>query len=135
MSGDVTGDVTGDVSGDVSGDPVVEYLRYAVPAERAAEFEAAYARAGEVLDRAPQCVDWELARRTGQTAGPGADPDPPGTVRYLLRIRWTSAEDHLRGFRQGPHFAAFFAEIRPYVTDIAEMRHYGVVAVGRPPVP
>lgn len=107
---------------------VVEYLRYAVPATAAAEFEAAYARAGAVLDRAPECVDWELARRTDSGTGAGEDPDPAGVVRYVLRIRWTSAEDHLQGFRQGPHFRGFFAEIRPYLQNLAEMRHYEVTS-------
>jgi hemoglobin len=117
----------------VSGGEVVEYLRYAVPAAEAAEFEAAYARAGEVLALAPQCLDWELARRTDETGtGPGADPDPAGTVRYVLRIRWTSATDHLQGFRQGPHFRTFFAAIRPYLGNVAEMRHYEVTGVRSP---
>lgn len=107
---------------------VVEYLRYTVPASGAAEFEAAYSRAGAVLTRAPECLDWELARRTDTGAGPGADPDPEGTVRYVLRIRWTSATDHLQGFRQGPLFREFFAEIRPYLPNITEMRHYEVTS-------
>lgn len=116
---------------------MVENLRYAVPAGRAAEFEAAYRRAGAVLDRAPECLDRELARHTEETGpgagrGPGSDPDPAGTVRHHLRIRWTSAEDHRQGFRRSPRFGEFFAEIRPHVGDIAEMRHYEVVALSSP---
>ncbi|WP_328294917.1 antibiotic biosynthesis monooxygenase [Kineococcus sp. NBC_00420] len=109
---------------------VVEYLRYVVDAERAAEFETAYARAGAVLTRAPECLDWELARRTDAGTGAGEDPDPAGTVRYVLRIRWTSASEHLQGFRQGPLFREFFAAIRPYLPDVAEMRHYEVALGG-----
>ena len=44
--------------------------------------------------------------------------------RRVSGIVWTSAEDHLRRFRTGPHFPTFFAEIRPYLADIQEMRHY-----------
>nr|BFE83310.1 hypothetical protein GCM10020093_059110 [Planobispora longispora] len=48
---------------------------------------------------------------------------------YVLRITWTSAEDHLRGFREGPDFPPFLAEIRPYVGDIEEMRHYAPTGI------
>jgi len=106
---------------------IVEYLRYAVTDP--AEFEQAYARAAEVLAQAPECVDYELSRRTDSGAGPGADPDPEGTTRYVLRIRWTSAQDHLQGFRRSPAFGTFFAAIRPYVGAITEMRHYEVTEI------
>jgi hemoglobin len=96
---------------------IVEYVRYQVPADRAGEFEAAYGRAAAPLAAAPQCVDYELARCV----------DEPGV--YVLRITWTSAADHRDGFRRGEHFAAFFAEIKPYVERIEEMRHYERTAV------
>lgn len=91
---------------------IVEYIRYRVPQENAAEFEDAYRRAAVPLAEAPQCVDYDLTRCA----------EEPGV--YILRITWTSAEDHLQGFRGGPHFPRFFAEIRPYVQHIEEMRHY-----------
>ncbi|MFD8531887.1 group II truncated hemoglobin [Streptosporangium canum] len=96
---------------------IVEYIRYRVPAERSAEFEAAYRRAAAPLAGAPQCVDYELTRCVEEPAC------------YILRITWSSAEDHLQGFRGGPHFTAFFAEIRPYVSDIEEMRHYAPTGI------
>ncbi|MGS2648418.1 group II truncated hemoglobin [Streptosporangium sp. LJ11] len=89
---------------------IVEYIRYRVP--RAEEFEAAYRRAAVPLGRAPQCLDYELSRCA----------DEPGV--YILRIVWTSAKGHLEGFRNSEHFTEFFAEIKPYVADIEEMRHY-----------
>jgi hypothetical protein len=49
---------------------------------------------------------------------------------YILRIEWDSAEGHMQGFRRGPEFPAFFAAIRPYVGEIAEMRHYALTSVG-----
>jgi hemoglobin len=91
---------------------IVEYIRYSVPAEQGQEFEAAYKRAATQLSRAPQCVEYDLARCV----------DEPGS--YILRITWTSAKDHLEGFRRGDLFQDFFAEIRPYVDRIEEMRHY-----------
>ncbi|WP_019633569.1 group II truncated hemoglobin [Actinomadura atramentaria] len=94
---------------------IVEYLRYRV-ADGAA-FEAAYARAAASLAAALECVDYELARCAEEPAV------------YILRITWTSAEDHLAGFRRGEHFPAFFAAIRPFVGDIEEMRHYEITDV------
>lgn len=91
---------------------VVEYIRYRVGEGRQAGFEDAYVAAGAVLARSPQCVDYELARSLDEAAC------------YVLRITWTSAEDHLQGFRAGELFPEFFAAIQPYVGDIEEMRHY-----------
>ena len=51
---------------------------------------------------------------------------------YLLRITWTSVDEHLIGFRKGPEFGAFFAEIKPYIEDIEEMRHYTATAIAGP---
>ncbi|MFI0449013.1 group II truncated hemoglobin [Actinomadura sp. 6N118] len=96
---------------------IVEYIRYRVPEVRSADFEAAYARAAVPLAAAPQCVDYELSRCV----------DEPES--YILRITWTSAKDHLEVFRGGEHFKAFFAEIRPYVEQIEEMRHYEQTSV------
>ncbi|MGW4646940.1 globin domain-containing protein [Kitasatospora sp. NPDC004289] len=96
---------------------IVEYIRYRVTEGRRTACEEAYARAAGSLRAAEQCVDYELSRCA-------EEPDA-----YVLRIRWTSAEDHLRGFRTGPEFAAFLAEIGPYVRDIEEMRHYEVTEV------
>ncbi|SDT41422.1 Quinol monooxygenase YgiN [Friedmanniella luteola] len=107
---------------------IVEYIRYRIPGEGGPEFEAAYAKAAAVLDRSPYCVDYELTRRTEEQTGPAA-VEPDGAEHYVLRIRWTSSADHLGGFRQGPDFRAFFAAIRPYLTDIEEMRHYALTTV------
>ncbi|KAA2255943.1 antibiotic biosynthesis monooxygenase [Solihabitans fulvus] len=96
---------------------IVEYIRYRIPAEQRAEFETAYARAAGPLGAAPQCVDFELTRST----------DEPEC--YVLRIVWTSAEDHLKGFREGEQFPEFLAAIKPYVPNIEEMRHYEHTAV------
>jgi hemoglobin len=91
---------------------IVEYVRYRIAEDRRDEFLADYARAAEVLARAPQCVDYELSRSADEPAC------------HVLRITWTSAADHLQGFRGGDLFPAFLAAVRPYVGDIEEMRHY-----------
>jgi hemoglobin len=94
----------------------VEYIRYRVTSDLDA-FEEAYARAATFLDRAPQCAGYELSRCA----------DEPAV--HILRITWTSADDHLKGFRGGDLFPGFLAEIRPYIEMIEEMRHYQPTAV------
>jgi hemoglobin len=98
--------------GIVTGTETVEYIRYRIPAAVREEFESAYAEAAVQLAAAEQCVDYELSR---------ADDEPEA---YILRIVWTSAEDHMKGFRGGEQFPQFFAAIKPYVSNIEEMRHY-----------
>lgn len=96
---------------------VIEYIRYRLPREREDGFVAAYERAASALRAAPECVDFELSRCVEEPAC------------YILRITWTSVKAHLEGFRGGPVFADFFAAVKPYVTDIEEMRHYEGTAV------
>jgi truncated hemoglobin YjbI/quinol monooxygenase YgiN len=91
---------------------VTEYIRYRLPQEREDGFVAAYERAAEALRAAPECADFELSRCIEEP------------VCYILRITWTSVEDHLKGFRGGPVFGDFLAAVRPYLSDIEEMRHY-----------
>jgi quinol monooxygenase YgiN len=92
---------------------IVEYIRYRIADhERRIAFEKAYAAAAEHLYQAPQCLGYELSHGV-------EEPE-----RYILRIEWTSVEDHEQGFRKGAHFPPFLAEIRPYIGDIEEMKHY-----------
>ena len=91
---------------------IVEYVRYAIPAERREAFEAGYARAQSALDASPHCLAWDLARCV---------EDP---TQYVLRIEWDSAEGHLQGFRRSAEFRDFLTGVRPFVGDIVEMRHY-----------
>ena len=97
---------------------IVEYIRYELGEGRGEAFEAAYAQAAASLDASPHCLAYELTRCV----------DAPAS--YILRIEWDSAEGHMQGFRRGAEFPAFFAAIRPYVGEIAEMRHYALTSVG-----
>jgi truncated hemoglobin YjbI/quinol monooxygenase YgiN len=90
----------------------VEYIRYLIPEEKSAEFLAAYTRAAAQLAASPSCVDYELAR---------CEED---FEHFVLRITWTSTEDHVQGFRKSELFPGFYAEIQPYIPYIEEMRHY-----------
>ena len=46
---------------------------------------------------------------------------------FIVRIEWDSIEGHERGFRRGPQFAPFFAKVKPFFTNIQEMKHYTIV--------
>ena len=98
---------------------VVEYIRYRISAERQGDFEAAYARAQAPLGASEHCLRWELSH--------GVE-EPENCV---LRIEWDSVEGHEVGFRQSPEFRDFLAEVRPFVGDIQEMRHYAPTEVAR----
>ena len=96
---------------------IVEYIRYTIPESDAEAFLASYTRAQASLQASPHCLGWELSRCTEDAKS------------FILRIQWDSAEGHMQGFRKGPHFAPFLAEIRPYIGRIEEMRHYALTPV------
>lgn len=91
---------------------IVEYLRYIVDADRQEKFIADYAAAVGPLMSSPHARSFELCQCV-------EEPEA-----FILRIEWTSAEDHLQKFRGSAEFKEFFGHIRPYLNDIAEMRHY-----------
>ncbi|HEV2109831.1 MAG TPA: antibiotic biosynthesis monooxygenase family protein [Gammaproteobacteria bacterium] len=96
---------------------IVEYIRYTVPEPQATEFESSYAEAGKSLAASEHCLGYELSRCL----------DAP--TSYILRIEWDSVEGHMQGFRSSAEFRSFFAAIKPYVNQIAEMRHYRQTSV------
>ena len=91
---------------------IVEYIRYQMKEHMPEELIEAYGVATEHLRAAPQCMGYDLTRCVEEP------------LSLILRIQWTSMKDHLEGFRKGPHFPPFLAVIRPFVGEIAEMRHY-----------
>jgi heme-degrading monooxygenase HmoA len=99
---------------------IVEYLRYTVPASGAAQFEQAYQSASEVLAADPHCLAYELCRGV-------EEPE-----HFIVRLEWDSLEGHEQGFRTSPHFARFFGFVRPYFSNIEEMKHYAVRQSGLP---
>ncbi len=90
----------------------IEYIRYLLVEHEPAALIAAYEVARVHLDAAPECLAYDLAQ---------CDDEPN---HLLLRIEWTSPAGHMQGFRRGPHFPPFVAAIRPFIPEIAEMRHY-----------
>lgn len=94
---------------------IVEYIRYAVPSSRADEFEDAYQRARPLAEADPHCLRFEVTRGV-------EEPE-----HYVVRIEWDSVQGHEQGFRTGPHFPEFFAAVKPFFSEIQEMKHYQVL--------
>lgn len=91
---------------------ILEYLRYSVDADRADGFVDAYRKASEPLLASQYCKSFDLSRSV-------EDPS-----QFILRIEWSSADDHMQRFRKSEEFRAFFAHVKPFYEDIEEMRHY-----------
>lgn len=101
---------------------IVEYIRYEISDPE--PFMRGYESARDALETSPYCLAFELSRCTEEPTS------------FILRIEWTSAEDHLGGFRKSPQFAAFLAAVRPFIANIREMRHYAPTPiVGRKVAP
>ncbi len=98
---------------------VVEYIRYKISSERQEDFIEAYSRASKQLDSSEHCLGYELTQ---------CEEEPES---FILRIEWTSTDDHLNGFRKSQDFMAFLNQVRPFFNDIAEMNHYGLTKVAR----
>lgn len=96
---------------------IVEYTRYTLTGHTPSALLAAYDEAAKHLAASPDCFDYELTQCS----------DEPSN--FVLRIRWSSAESHLKGFRAGPHFPPFLAAIRDFIPEIVEMRHYDLTTI------
>ena len=90
----------------------VEYIRYALIDHDPDSLVTAYREGGRHLAAAPECLGYELTQCTEDANS------------FILRIHWVSIDAHMNGFRRGPHFPACLAAIRPFIPEIAEMRHY-----------
>lgn len=97
--------------------PIVEIIRYKIPADQQKNFEAAYAEAGKSLKESPYCLHYEVIHGI-------EEPD-----KYIVRIHWTSKEDHEKLFRSSAQFRSFFKEVRPFFNNIEEMKHYDLTPI------
>lgn len=95
----------------------IEYIRYKVTSEQKQVFIDAYKDASKELDASEFCVAYELSECEEETG------------QFILRIEWTSTEEHLNGFRKSEFFPSFFAKVKPYFNNIQEMRHYKTTLV------
>jgi quinol monooxygenase YgiN len=91
---------------------VIEYIRYKIDSSRQESFIEAYQNASGFLRESEFCMGYELTQCEEVKEN------------FILRIDWTSTQDHLNGFRKSPEFGQFLNLIRPYFNDIQEMNHY-----------
>jgi quinol monooxygenase YgiN len=92
----------------------VEYIRYRIPKEKADAFVDAYRAAVAPLGASAYCLGYDLTHCA-------ENPE-----LFILRIKWTSIDDHLQMFRSSEQFREFFSHIGPFVPHIEEMQHYKV---------
>jgi len=90
----------------------VEIIRYNISPDQQASFEETYAKASRILQQSPFCLAYEIIH--------GVD-EPQ---HYIVRIHWTSKEDHMKGFRNSAEFAPFFSLVKSFYNNIVEMKHY-----------
>jgi len=91
---------------------IVEYLRYTIAEEQQEQFVKDYTEAATPLLESPFCKHYELCQCVEDSS------------KFMIRIEWTSADDHLQKFRKSGEFGRFLALIKPYIDSIDEMRHY-----------
>ena len=98
---------------------VIEYIRYKVEPAQKEDFVSAYKNASAQLDASGYCLAYELSECE----------EEPG--QFMLRIEWTSTAEHLNGFRKSAGFSSFFTNVKPFFTNIQEMRHYSLTEVAK----
>jgi quinol monooxygenase YgiN len=94
----------------------IEIIRYKIPSDQQASFEEAYAKAAKLLQQSPFCLAYEIIH--------GVD-EPQ---HYIVRIHWTSKDDHMKGFRNSAEFPPFFSLVKSFYNNIEEMKHYAMIA-------
>lgn len=94
---------------------IVECIRYRTNTPDA--LIAGYKRAMAPLMRSPYSLWCDVAHCV----------EEPECV--IVRIHWTSADDHPAKFRASEEFREFLGHIKSWIPDIEEMRHSEQVAV------
>jgi heme-degrading monooxygenase HmoA len=91
---------------------ILERAIFPIKPGQAMDFEAAYAKARKLIERAKGCRKAEL-RRGLET------PDS-----FILLVLWDSVDDHMKGFRESPAFTEWRALLSPYFAGPSAMEHY-----------
>ena len=90
----------------------VEIIRYKISVDNQKKFIEAYDSTLKILKNSPYCSGLEVIH--------GVD-EPEN---FIVRIHWTSIEDHLNKFRVSDEFQSFFNLVKPFFNNIQEMKHY-----------
>lgn len=89
-----------------------EVIRYKVPAAQAAAFEAAYRKTEPILQNSSHCLGYRLLQGV-------EEPE-----NWILLLTWDSVQGHEQGFRREPGFGQFFGLVKPFLSQVQEMKHY-----------
>lgn len=96
---------------------IVEYIRYKVDTSQRESFVDAYNKGSIQLNASAYCLGYELSECEAE----------PG--QFMVRIEWTSTDEHLNGFRKSLEFKEFFGHVKPFFENIQEMRHYRLTGI------
>jgi heme-degrading monooxygenase HmoA len=94
---------------------IIERAMISVTPGSEADFEAAFAKAREVVAEADGFRSVRIARGVEQ----------PST--YLLLIEWDSVEAHMQGFRESERFTRWRELIGPYFAEPPAVEHFAPV--------
>lgn len=75
---------------------VIEYIRYKIPVEQQELFLNDYKLASKSLDSSEYCCGYELTHCEEEIE------------KFILRIKWTSTEDHLKNLDKVLNLKNFF---------------------------
>ncbi|MCU7550925.1 antibiotic biosynthesis monooxygenase [Chitinophagaceae bacterium LB-8] len=98
---------------------IVEYIRYKVEKDRRQEFIDAYIKASTQLNASEYCLAYEISECEEELGS------------FIVRIEWTSTDEHINGFRKSNVFPEFFTIVKPFFNDIQEMRHYKLTNINK----
>lgn len=99
---------------------ILEVAMLDVRPGRAAEFEAAFARASSIIAGSPGYVAHELRRCVEH-------PD-----RYLLLVTWETLEAHTEGFRGSPRYEDWKTLLHHFYDPFPTVEHFEPVLAGPP---
>ena len=94
---------------------ILEHASIPVQPDSHEEFEAALARAREVIAASAGFGSLRLLRGV-------ESPD-----QYLLLVEWATLEDHTVGFRESPAFAEWRSHIGPFFASPPVVEHFDPV--------
>ena len=101
---------------------IIEHVLLPVRPDRAAEFEAAFARARLIIESMPGFRTLSLSRGV----------ETPGT--YLLLVEWNTLGDHVDGFRGSPEYEEWSRLLHHFYDPFPAVHHFEpVLASGARP--
>jgi heme-degrading monooxygenase HmoA len=95
---------------------ILEVAPLRILADRAQEFEAAFAQAERLIASMPGCLSHELQRCLEQED------------LYLLLVRWKTLADHEQGFRKSAQYQSWKALLHHFYDPFPTVLHFRAVA-------